>query len=269
MIINKLLLLPVWGRAAILLFPFMVVFWRIFRRVILWIMSGIPFLMGKIFRYTYLLFEIPIAALHKEFGSGFHEIDNGLSQMGERLDKLIDQWYTKLHFPKEYQLGKNLLVYGICILFVAIPSFMETDNGILRMGEKAYRNSEIFLLNLMEKHGWYNPGVIEVSVADIQQQVGDEAGQSAFGTIFVVSGVSSSLLVRDIPSMENCVVLERLGNGDKVLWTGEIQFSEAEDNHVEPWVKIITENGAEGWSRLFYLHPEEYVGVEFYVGECK
>lgn len=97
----------------------------------------------------------------------------------------------------------------------------------------------------------------------------DEAGQSTFGTILVVSGVSSSLLVRDIPSMNNCVVLERLGNGDKVLWTGEIQFSEAEDNHVEPWVKIVTEDGEEGWSRPFYLHPEEYVGVEFYVGECK
>lgn len=73
-------------------------------------------------------------------------------------------------------------------------------------------------------------------------------------------------MVRDVPSLENCAVLERLGNGDLVVWRGEMQFSEAEDDHVEPWVKIVTEEGTEGWSRLFYLHPEEYMDVEFSVG---
>ena len=81
----------------------------------------------------------------------------------------------------------------------------------------------------------------------------------------MVSGVSSSLLVRDMPSMEDCEVLERLVNGDMVIWRGEMRFSEAEDEHVEPWVKVVTEEGTEGWSRLFYLHPEEHADMEFRV----
>ncbi|MEY8426586.1 SH3 domain-containing protein [Lachnospiraceae bacterium 46-15] len=65
--------------------------------------------------------------------------------------------------------------------------------------------------------------------------------------------------------MKNSEKLCRLKNGDAVLWRGELVFAEADDEHVEPWVKIVTGDGIEGWSRLFYLHPEEYQGMEFEV----
>lgn len=81
----------------------------------------------------------------------------------------------------------------------------------------------------------------------------------------VVSGVSSSLLVRDIPSTEDCIILGRLQNDDVVVWSGQMVFSEVDNGHVEPWVKIVTVDGVEGWSRLYYLHPEQYVDMEFQV----
>ena len=80
-----------------------------------------------------------------------------------------------------------------------------------------------------------------------------------------MSGISTSLLVRDSPSVEEGAILDRLKNGDVVIWRGEMRFSKTDDSHVEPWVKIITESGVEGWSRLFYLHPEPYADVEFWV----
>lgn len=85
--------------------------------------------------------------------------------------------------------------------------------------------------------------------------------------MLVVSGVNSSLLVRDIPSTENCTVLDRLQNDDIVVWTGQMVFAEAEGDHVEPWVKIITQNNVEGWSRLYYLHPEQYADEVYFVGK--
>lgn len=257
--------LPVWGRAAILLLIFLVCLWSLLRKVILWVLSMIPFLLGKLFRYIYLLFEIPVAALHKKIGAGFHKIDNCLSQIGEKVDLFMAHWYTSWHYPKKYRFGITLLVYCLCVVFVAVPSLVHTDKAIWGIGEKLYISGEIFLVKLVNKQWWNNS--VDQAAAKQQEQMEEAIAEiEPFETTLVVSGISSSLLVRDIPFLENCVVLERLGNGDKVIWRGEMQFSEAENNHVEPWVKIVTEEGIEGWSRLFYLHPEEYSEVKFWIG---
>lgn len=44
-----------------------------------------------------------------------------------------------------------------------------------------------------------------------------------------------------------------------------INFAETEDNHKEAWVKIISQNGIEGWSRLDYLCPTHYETEEYQV----
>ena len=75
----------------------------------------------------------------------------------------------------------------------------------------------------------------------------------------------SSLLVRDAPSMTDGSILGRLQNEDTVLWHGEMCFLETDNGQIEPWVKIITVDGIEGWSRLNYLHPIEYENLEFEV----
>ena len=80
-----------------------------------------------------------------------------------------------------------------------------------------------------------------------------------------VPGISSSLLVRDKPSIEEGEILGRLKNEDTVIWKGELRFAKIDENSVEPWVKIITANGVEGWSRLFYFYPKSYADMEFWV----
>ncbi len=265
MIINKFISFPTWIRAAVLLLIIMVLLWRVLRKPILWILSVVPVLMRKVFRGIYLLLEMPVAMLHTRFGAGFYTIDNGMAQAGEKVDKFMEYWYIRWHSPKEYRLGVNLLVYGVCILLIAIPSLAHSDNVILGLAERIYIGGETFIMELAGGRERYN--FIEETVAEPEEQLENERTEEVpFEITLVVSGVSSSLLVRDVPSMENCAVLERLGNGDMVTWKGEMRFSEAEDEHVEPWVKIVTEEGTEGWSRLFYLQPEEYADMELRVG---
>lgn len=64
----------------------MFVFWIISGRVILWILSLLPFLARILFRRFYLLLEIPLDMLHKNSGSTFGEINNWMSQTGGKMD---------------------------------------------------------------------------------------------------------------------------------------------------------------------------------------
>lgn len=265
MIINKFLSFPVWIRAAVSLLIMMVLLWRFLRKPILWILSLVPILTRKVFRCIYLLVETPVAMFHSRFGAGFHKIDNGMAQAGEKADMFMERWYARWHSPGEYRLGMNLFVYGMCVVLIAIPSFVHTDIAVLGLAERLYIGGETFVMELAGGRERYDS--MEASAAEPQEQLENERVEDIPCEItLVVSGVSSSLLVRDVPSMEDCAVLERLVNGDMVIWRGEMRFSEAEDEHVEPWVKVVTKAGTEGWSRLFYLHPENYADVEFLVG---
>lgn len=263
-VVNKFMLLPSWGRAAILLFFVLIVFWRIFRKAIFWVISIIPFFLRVVFKYIYLAIEIPVAALHKKFGENFQKIDNHLSLVGEKIDAAIGRWYIAWHWPREYRFGRILLVYIGCMILVCVPIFIKTDNVLLKAGERIYGVCEGVLISWFERQEWYDPE--RQIVFELKNPSEDEIEEVFFfETTLSVSGVSSSLLVRDIPSVENGNILDRLKNGDIAVWRGEMCFSEADDKHVEPWVKIITVNGVEGWSRLYYLHPEPYVDIEFRV----
>jgi len=50
--------------------------------------------------------------------------------------------------------------------------------------------------------------------------------------------------------------LDTAENEDIVIWNGELTFGLAEGKQ-EPWAKVTTESGLEGWARLYYLYPEE------------
>ena len=82
--------------------------------------------------------------------------------------------------------------------------------------------------------------------------------------ILIASGIKSSLLVKKNPS-SNSAALDRLHNGDEVIWTGQMAFSKVNKDDVKPWVKVITSKGVEGWTRLLYLHPQGYENIEFYL----
>lgn len=271
--IQNILTLPFWARAAIILFLFVFIFWGIFRKFILFILSPIPYCIRKLFQLFYLLIEIPIAALHQKFGNIFYNIDNNLSRIGEKTDNSIHLWYTNWRHPKAWNFWKTLLAYALFLFFILIPSILKTDFFILDIGERIYVHCETSFVRMLKQTNWYTTEEIkakeaaaaEIAAAQNQEIVPETESEESvtFQTTLFVSGVDNSLLVRDLPVIENCTILERLQNGDAVTWDGTMVFSKADNEHIEPWVKITTIDGIEGWSRLFYLYPELYEEVEF------
>lgn len=257
-------ILPLGVRVAIVLFLLIVILWRFFGKIILWILSWVPFVLEKIFRYLYLLIEMPVSALHKKFGAGFYTIENRLSHAGEMIDDAINFWFAAWHSPKEIHLKKLLLIYAFCVAFVIGPAVLKVDEK-LRVGEILYIHCENSFVSWLTEHVGDDSAV--AALEQEKQMESELSDDDSFEITLVVSGVNSSLLVRDIPDTQNCVVLERLYNSDKVIWRGRMVFSETDNGHVEPWAKVITANGVEGWSRLYYLQPEQYSDMEFYVTE--
>lgn len=251
---------PYWLRAALVLFAGMFIFGFLPGRFILWMLSIIPYLLQKIFRACYMLVELPVSLLHKKFGLSFYEADNHLSSMGEKMDAALARWYRSWHAPKKIHFGRFLLVYGACAVLVVTPSFIETKSSFLKIGESAYKSCETRFVDWSIKNGWYDPYVATTSANQETQeeQTEDTAIEiEAFEEKMVVTGVSTSLLVRKTPSIKKGEILERLKNGDQVIWNGEMRFAKVEDDHTEPWVKIVTKDGVKGWCRLYYLRPKE------------
>lgn len=257
-IIQNFMGITVWVRAAILLF-LVILLWKIFGKAILWMLSLIPYILRTLFRLLFFIFEIPIAEFHKLFGGLFYELDNDFSTIGEKVDSFMERWYQAWHSCKKISFGKSFLLYIICIIFIAISGFVKTNNSILNAGEKTYLQCEARILGALS----------QIDVEDINfSTIADEDNSSIIAEYdesvdikLIVSGVNSSLLVRDVPSTEGSEKLEHLKNGDEVIWHGNITFSEV-DGKIEPWVYVETENEKAGWCRLFYLQPEEYIQLK-------
>lgn len=124
---------------------------------------------------------------------------------------------------------------------------------------------ETSLIECMRSHIEHD-SIQETVVTEEEKEIDQEETELSQIKL-IVAGVNSSLLVRDIPNMESGTALERLHNGDVVTWTGEMVFAEAKDNHIEAWAKVVTQNEVEGWSCLFYLHPQNYENISYHVEE--
>lgn len=261
-VLNQFLLLPFWFRSVVLVFLVLFLLWGVFGKIIFWILSIVPFLGRKFFQYFYLILEIPIAFFHKKFGLKFYIIDNQLSQVFEKIDQGIHYWYKAWHFPKKKSFIRFLITYVLCMLYIFIPFIIKSNSNILNIGQKTYMYSEAFLIDCLEKQGWKD---LNMQYTMNQDEDLDVVQTDSFELSLIVSTESSSsLLVRDIPSIEDCVILDELYNDDKVIWKGQMVFSQAGE-YIEPWAKIETANGVEGWSRLVYLYPEQYEELEFLV----
>ena len=82
------------------------------------------------------------------------------------------------------------------------PALFKLDEK-WRMGENLYITGETSVINWFKQRGIYDAAdVLNVGEEIIEKKSGLEE------TVFVVSGVNNSLLVRDIPDTENCMVLD-------------------------------------------------------------
>lgn len=266
-IINNFLKLPIGFRSAIAMLLIVILWWMMGKKI-LYICSLFPFLLNQIYRWFYLLVEIPVTVFHKKIGGFFYTIDNQLSKIGREIDDKIHNWYVSWHSPKSAHIGKVLVIYAVLIIFITLPSFIKIENKLLITGQNVYLKIENGAIAWLESHELYNAyETVSSGTKDIEddnlknsETISDETIEEKL----IVYGLNTFLAVRDIPSVQDGNKLTSLYNGDEVIWKGRLIFAEAE-GHIEPWVKIITSEGIEGWSRLSYLHPEQYENIEFKV----
>lgn len=263
---NDFILFPIFVRAAVIL-AVPLLLWFVLGRMLLWCLSLIPYLVRQIFRLLYKLLQIPIAALHQKLGGNFYKIDNGFSQTCGKIDAIYDGWYRAWHNPEKGYRGIAVIIYLICVIIIGTSSQLKVYIPFLNSVETVYFACEDFIVEWVEERGWFETEIETGSVQELEKEKLSDTGYSEI--ILTVSGVKTALKVRDLPTMETDVVLDRIHNGDKIVWNGQLAFSKKENGIVELWAKIITPNGIEGWSRMSYLLPEEYENAAFYVAEEK
>ncbi|MBR1702212.1 MAG: hypothetical protein IJ716_09700 [Lachnospiraceae bacterium] len=266
-ILSKFCLLPMWIRAAILLFLLIVLLYKLFGKIIFFIFSVLPFLLQKFYRCVFCIIEFPMEKMHKRIGGLFSKIDNYHEQIGKTIDNTLESWYKKWHSYETLNTPICILIYIVCVVYIVIPSYIEMNVPLVNIGNSFYMYTEEQLVNWLKKSDTI---VSRMSMSEIDEEQ-DEIEENELGLetvkgiklTLIVTGVKTSLLVRDIPSLEGNR-LESLKNDDEVTWQGRLAFAEA-DERVEPWVYIYTANGVEGWSRLYYLQPNTYGSIEYCV----
>lgn len=243
---------PFWLRSAISLYIIIFGFWSVFRKIILRVLSAIPFIIRFIFPYIYQIVEIPVYMLHKKFGDNYYKIDNLMSKIGQKTYLFINKWYITWHNPEKYSLKRALIVYCVCTMFVILPHFFKIDNRMLKLGEEIYIKCENRIALCFE-----------------EQQAADKLTMALWKNfekeMIISKTIDSFLLVRGSPSENNKSTLDWLKDGDVVIWKGKIYFSEDKTGNIEPWIKVMTQSGVEGWIQLRYIQAEEYMNIEFYM----
>lgn len=268
-IVNYLINLSFSVRVAIGLFLLVFVVWKFGGKIIIRILSIVPFLIKNIFLGFYLLIDAILSVLHKRVGWIFATADEQFGQVCEKVDCRIERWYTKWRGAEKTKIKECFLIYIISCLIIIIPSYVETDNRIIKAGENAYLKYEAFILKHIRESRWYDSQKdISVGRDWLQKTSTNGVYEDEFQATLIVAGLKSTLLVRDIPNKEKSVTLDKLHNGDCVIWGGESAFSYV-DEQVEMWAKITLENGITGWSRMDYLYPLEYENRIYYVTKSK
>ncbi len=241
------------------------VLWRVLGKGVCRLLSVVPWAFKRLFRGIYLILEMPVAALHKRYGSIFTKIDSYLSGFGEKIDVTLSDWYRAWKDYKGPRIGKTFLTCAIYFAVVVCPQYFHWTNNALRFGNTIFHYLEDSFVIMVQKIEW--EGRQEVSAESEMPTVEHIEETDTPNIIFIVSGVSTSLLVRDVPNVDEYEVLDRLRNGDQVTWSGQMTFAAADGDHIEPWIRITTGQGIEGWSRLYYLYPESFDDRIFYLYE--
>lgn len=156
-LIDGFLAWPLWGRTAAVLGILIFVFWLILGKpVIIRILSVIPFLLRKLFHGFYIAIEWVASFFHKKIGSGFFDLENGMSRWGERMDFRLERWYRAWHQPQKRHVFLAIVVYLLLFLLVGVlPMAAASPDSPLKAGERAYLRCEDAFVNFLEEHGLY------------------------------------------------------------------------------------------------------------------
>lgn len=255
--VNYFFSCPLEGRAAIIS-GIVLLLLLLLHTPILKILSLIPFLLKWVFREVYLLLEWSVSVLHKLLGGTVYSVGNGLAACGRKIDTGLEHWYQAWHMPKSWWKYAFVVtaVCTMCYLSVIAPIFFHVEHSSwAAKGWTVYLHAESTLTDFFEEHSWYNPNPPVPAAATSELEEEFQEVQEAVQISMTVQ-VSSALRIRDIPSTRDGTTLDSVGNGEIVIWNGELSFGFAEGKQ-EPWAKVTAESGSEGWVRLYYLRPEE------------
>lgn len=145
-----------------------------------------------------------------------------------------------------------IIIVFMLVGWIFIPYQQE---GKFVNGQIVYQNLEGRFIDLLKEHGWYREETMETIENSELNSV--DATKMQQGIVFVVVTARDPLSVRDVPSLEDGEILDQVKKNDTVLCTGEMTFGMGKNGNMEPWVKVETTTGVEGWARLMYLYPQE------------
>nr|WP_304955480.1 SH3 domain-containing protein [uncultured Acetatifactor sp.] len=239
-----------WIQMAVVLAFLFAVAWLIAGKGIVKIMSLVPWGLQKIFQFFYMLVEGPICLLHKNIGECFYHLDNGMAARGKKTDTFLRQWQERWRAPEKRYCGAGFMAYAI-LLWLVYASY-ETDGIIATM----YSKTKDGLVNRLEELSEIEEAAAEAVLAENQPEVPEVVKESR-DIVMIVSTAKDPLSIRDIPSMEDCEILDRADRGSSVIWIGDLAFGTGDSDKIEPWAKVMTDNGIVGWARLKYLCPED------------
>ena len=240
-------------RAAVLTALFIIVFWWLLGKTIIRFASFFPYMLRGVFRGVYLLIEAPVCWIHEMVGSFFYRIDNGLASVGDRIDIFLERWHVCWRSPKKGHFFLSIVIYCVLMIWICIPYSADNADVALLSGQGTYLAVENRLIDYLKSHDLYGKPIEEAISYEESEQA--EREYITEGIAMIVITQNDPLSIRDIPSTENCEILERIEKENTVLWKGEMAFGSGSNGGIEPWIKVETPTGTIGWARLIYLCP--------------
>lgn len=145
---------PVSVRAAIFIF-LVFVLWRTFKRQILIFSSIIPWLLKNATWLVYLLIEIPISILHKEFGGAFGTFDQGWTSAIEQVYLFSEKLFKKLRNPTKVSIHRRtVFVYWGIIIYLIVPLFLNLTELPFTFWQESYVKNEMAIVKWVDNKGW-------------------------------------------------------------------------------------------------------------------
>lgn len=240
-------------RATVLVALVIVIFWWILGKIIIRFASIFPYLLKGVFRGVYILIEAPVCWLHERTGSLFYGVDNGLANVGAKIDFFLGQWHMRWRNLQNRRIILSIVIYCAFLFLIYIPYDAENAGVNSFRGDTVYLWVERKLADFLEAQNLYG-GRIEEAASYSEPEETEEEGD-AEGVIMKVITKNDPLSIRNIPSEDECEILEQVERENTVIWKGEMAFRSGRNGLTEPWIKVETLAGTVGWARLIYLCP--------------
>jgi hypothetical protein len=220
---------------AVLFFGILFLIWAIFGKLLLKMLSVIPWILNKFFWGLYILLEIPISALHRKFGSSFESTDNGWTTIMEKICVFFDTAVKKMRKPKSIYGGRIFGIYLLIAAYFLIPFWANLTERPFTFWHEAYISREMAVVAWMVDKDWITDNNVENS-ANIEP-------------VRRILHTPTTRIIETIPL--NGQIMQFNYNDDN----GEIVFSFYENDY-------ILENGI----KYTFIIGEEYVSIEKQLG---